>query len=246
MPVSPSASPWKRPTPLPPAADNPQSDPVTRIEIVILDPIVITPDSLSTAVPPLPIPLSYPGGLFGSINRSVTGLGFFINNGAFSISAIGTAAGVTISSPFTFSAVFQVAPTFGMAPSTVLELSGDVATLTMPGVAGTLISDLTSFLSPRLRSLTLPPLSTRLNKLIVDQVAASLGLRALPSGSVLSVRQVDMDGNGNTMTPALATFGRVLSNFQPEAPDSGACSRSTSSPPRSARAIPRTKSRKDA
>jgi len=205
--------------PLPPATDSPQSDAVTRIEIVILDPIVITTDALSPAVPPLPIPLSYPGGLFGSISLSVTGLGFFINNGALSISAIGTAAGVTISSPFNFSAIFHVAPTFGMAPSTIVEISGAVPTLTMPSVAGTLISDLTSFISPRLLSLTLPTLSTRLNKLIVDQVCASLGLRVLPSGSVLSVRQLDMDGNGITLTPALAAFGRVLSNFQPGAPD---------------------------
>jgi hypothetical protein len=179
--------------PLPPVPPDSQTDPVGRIEIVILEPVVIAFDALGAAVPPLPIPFSYSAGLLGSINLAVTGLAFEVANGLISVSAVGTVAGATISSPFAFSASFHIAPTFGMAPNGILEVSGAAATLSVPGLVGALINELQTFLSPRLLSMTLPALNTCLNKLAVDGVAAALGLNALPSGSVLSVRQVTID-----------------------------------------------------
>jgi hypothetical protein len=86
-------------------------------------------------------------------------------------------------------------------------------------MVGSIVKDLTGFVSSNLLSSTIQPLIAVLNKLIVAQVAAALGLDALPSGAVLSVRQVS-PGTGNILLePSLAAFGTILSNFQPAAPD---------------------------
>jgi hypothetical protein len=70
--------------PLPPPSAEARLDPVTRVEIVILDAILVSADSLSQAVPALPIQFSYPGGQFGTINLSVTSLTFSLANGGMS------------------------------------------------------------------------------------------------------------------------------------------------------------------
>ena len=202
--------------PLPPPPTASSTDPASRVEIVILDPITITAESLAQAAPALPIHLSYPGGSLGTIGITVSALEFSIANGALSLGANGTASAVGMTSPFSFSRTLHLAPTFGMARSTVLDAtSGDTANLSMPGIVGAAIQLLSNFLSSNLLDRTLVPLRTLLNRIIVNQVAATLGLRALPSGSVVSVRELAIDNEMFTITPALAAFGTVLSDFQP-------------------------------
>jgi hypothetical protein len=196
-------------------------DPATRIEIVILDPIVITSDSLSAAAPPLPIQLSFPAGGVGSVSITVNMLQILMRNGAVSLSASGTASlggGFPLFSttPFTFTNTLHVAPTFNMSPSVVVEaLAGTIPVLSMPGLVGTVLGTIAPLLSSSLLDRAVQPLVSLLNNLIINRVTTNLGLPALPSGAVLSVRELSADNDSITLTPVLGAFGTVLSGFQP-------------------------------
>lgn len=201
------------------AADAP--DPAARIEIVILDPILITSDSLAEAAPPLPIQFSFPAGGVGTVSISVNALELLMKNGAVSLSASGTASlsGLLPSlstTPFMFANTIHIAPTFSMSPSAIVEaLSGTIPVLTMPGLVGAVVGTITPLLSSSLHDQTVQPLVSLLNKLIVNQVLANLGLAVLPSGAVLSVRELSADDDSIKLTPVLGAFGTVLSAFQP-------------------------------
>ena len=206
--------------PLPSVPEGSSTDPASRVEIVILDPITIGDDTMSQAIPHLPIQLSYSAGAIGAVNIAVTTLQFVVASGTVSISASGTASAVGMSSPFTFSDGVHISPMFCMAPSLILEVAlGASPSLTMPGIVGSLVQELRAFLSSNLLGITVQPLGTLLNKMVATLVSTALGLRLLPSGSVLSVRQLTMEANKITITPVLAAFGKVLSDFQPPPPD---------------------------
>jgi hypothetical protein len=191
-------------------------DPAKRIEIVILDPMVVSGDSLTHAAPPLPIQLSFPTGLVGTIDVAVNTLQFVINKGDVSLSASGTATGAGTTSTFTFSNSFHIVPSFSMAPSVLLEiLSGVPPTLSIPGLIGTVVSTIAPLISERLVTLAVQPVAALLNQLIATQVASSLGLPSLPSGSVLAIRVLAADDATLTVTPVLGAFGTILSDFQP-------------------------------
>jgi hypothetical protein len=205
--------------PLPTTMDPEAEDPARRIEIVILDPMVITGDELSQAAPPLPIQLSFPVGPLGTIDIAVNTLQFVINKGDVSLSASGTASAAGATSPFTFTNTFHVVPSFSMAPSVLLEiLSGVPPTLSVSGLIGTVVSTIAPLVSSSLITQAVEPLAALLNKLISTQVARSLGLPSLPSGSVLAIRGLTADGETLTITPALGAFGTILSDFQPSEP----------------------------
>ena len=210
--------------PLPPLSGaGDAQDPAARIEIVILDPIVVTGDSLAQATPPLPLQLSFAAGASGTVSISVNGLSVLMNGGTISLTASGSAslAGgfpAFSSTPFTFSSALHVAPTFTMTPSTILEaLPGTVPVLTMSGLVGAVVGSITSLLAESLADRAVQPLVALLNTMIMKRVAANLGLTELPPGAVLSVRELSADNDSITLTPVLGAFGTILTDFQPAA-----------------------------
>jgi hypothetical protein len=198
-------------------------DPVARIELVILDPIVITSDSLAEAAPPLPLQLSFAAGSAGTISITVNALNITMNAGTILFTASGTAslAGgfpAFSSTNFTFSNSLHVAPTFGMAPGTIFEaLSGAAPVLSMSGIVGALVGTITPLLASSLADRAAQPLVVLLNRMVLKRVATNLGLTELPAGVVLSVRELSADNDNITLTPVLGAFGTILSNFQPAA-----------------------------
>src|SRR5215472_6929694 len=78
--------------PLPASADANAMDPTSQIEIVILDSILITADTLKQGAPPLPLQLSFPVGTALTVGITVSDLQFTVNNGEISLTAIGTAS----------------------------------------------------------------------------------------------------------------------------------------------------------
>ena len=210
--------------PLPVAGSPDAPDTAARIEIVILDPIVITADVITRAAPALPISLSFPAGPAGNLTFSITDLRIVVNSGGVSLYASGTATGASFpfptSSPFTFIDTLHLAPTFSMAPSTVVEaLTGTIPVLSMPGLVGSIVQTLMPLLSASLIDRAVQPMMSLLNAEVTKRVAAVLGLSALPSGSVLSIRELAATEDGLTITPVLGAFGTVLSDFQPPAPE---------------------------
>ena len=208
--------------PLPTAPAGDQPDPTARIELVILPSITILASSLSQAAPPLPIQLSFSFGAIGNISISVTSLDVVIDSGDVSFTASGTASSALpspVSSPFTFKNSLHIAPAFSMTPSVIVDvLTGSAPTLTMPGLIGSIIQSLTPMLSSALVAQNVSPMLSLLNTLIATQVADSLGLSALPSGCVLSIRSLTFEKDTITCTPVLGAFGTVLSTFVPAAP----------------------------
>src|SRR5262249_38591034 len=197
--------------PLPPATVPPANDPVGQVEIVVLSPFDITPDLLAQAAPPLPIQ-----GSSGGITFSVTTLHFTIANGTIGLSASGNASGMGVNSTFTFQSTVQIAPSYSMSPSKILEISPSISPkLSMPGLIGSILQAFAPAVSNFVDTAALQQLGVILNNFIAKQVASNLGLSVLPSGSVLSVRQLQADANGLSVTPVLCAFGTVLSEFQP-------------------------------
>jgi hypothetical protein len=210
--------------PLPVAVSPNSPDPVARIEIVILDSILITADAITQAAPALPISLSFPAAQVGTLTFSITDLRILVGSGTVSLFASGTASGAPFpfptTSPFTMSNTLHIAPAFSMAPSTVVEaLAGTVPVLSMPGFVGSIVQDLLPLLSSSLVDRAVEPMMSLLNTRILKRVATVLGLPALPSGSVLSIRELVASDEGLTITPVLGAFGTVLSDFLPQAPD---------------------------
>jgi len=210
------------PLPLPVSPNSP--DPIERIEIVILDPILITADAMTQAAPALPISLQFPAGPVGTLTFSITDLRIVVASGTVSLSASGTATGATFpfptTSPFALNHTLHVAPSFTMAPSIVIEaLPGTAPVLSMPGLVGSIVQSLVQLLSSSLIDRAVQPMVSLLNTIIAKRVAIVLGLPALPSGSVLSVRELQANDEGLTITPALGAFGTLLSDFQPQVPD---------------------------
>jgi hypothetical protein len=200
--------------PLPPTPAPPAADPTGQVEIVILSPFNISPDLLSHAAPQPPLQSSLSG-----INITVTALQFTVTNAIVALNATGNASGLGLSSSFTFQSSVQIAPSYDMAPSSILAISPSTSPkLVMSGMAGSVVQALASTFSGYLDSTVLQQLRTFLNNFITNQVASSLGLSALPSGSVLSVRELTAGADGITVTPVLGAFGTVLSDFQPAPP----------------------------
>jgi hypothetical protein len=197
--------------PLPPAPTPPADDPAGQVEIVVLSPFDITPEVLAHAAPPLPIQ-----GSLGGISFSVTTLQFTVANGAIGLAAGGNASGLGANSTFTFQSTVQIAPSYSMSPSEILEISPSTSPkLTMSGQVGSILQALASTISNIVDTSALQQLGVILNNVIANQVASGLGLSALPSGCVLSVRQLQADAAGLSVTPVLGAFGTVLSDFQP-------------------------------
>jgi hypothetical protein len=202
--------------PLPGAGDGQHPDPVGRIEIVILDPMTVTADSLGQAAPPLPIHLSVPAGPIGTLNLAVTALQVTVENGEISLSASGTATFAGTTSTFTFANRFHLVPTFSMDPSALVEvLSGVPPTFTMSGLVGSIVQTVSPLVASTLMDSAVRPVSALLSEMIASRTATSLGLPALPSGSVLSICGLTVDGGTLKVIPALGAFGTVLSDFQP-------------------------------
>lgn len=202
--------------PLPSPLTPNDPDPVERIEIVILDPMEITAETLTQVVPALPIQLAFPAGVAGTIGVSIATLNFVVQDGNVTLSAGGTASAAGATSQFTFGCTVHIAPTFSMAPSFAVDvLSGQTPTLTMSGIVGAAIESAASLVSSNLLEQVVPSLRSLLNTLLSKQVATKLGLPALPSGSVLSICELATSGSTITLTPALGAFGTVLSDFQP-------------------------------
>jgi hypothetical protein len=205
--------------PLPATADPNAIDPASHIEIVILDSIVITADTLKQAAPPLPLQLSFPVGPAVTAGITVSDLQFTVNDGEISLTATGTATAAGTNSPFTFSNTFHLVPSFGMAPSGLVEiLSGVPPSLTVSGLMGTVVHALAPLVASSLSDQAIKPLASLLNRTIGDLVASALGLPSIPFGSVLSIRQLTVGANGITVVPALGAFGATLSAFEPSAP----------------------------
>ena len=211
--------------PLPAALPLNAPDPASRIEIVILNPIAITSDSLNQAAPALPFQLTFPAGPLGNIQVSITDLRVAMSSGNISLTAKGTASGASFpfanSSPLTYTSTVHIAPTFTMTPSVIVEaLTGTTPVLSIPGLVGDFLQEITPLLSSSLLDRAIQPMVALLNAAISKRVAAALGLSALPSGSVLSVRELAADNDTLTITPVLGAFGTVLSGFQPSTPAS--------------------------
>ena len=203
--------------PLPPAPTA-SPDPAGRVEIVLLDPIVVAAKSLEHAVPPLPLELSLSSPAVGVIKIAVAELKFGTDTGAMIFSASGTASALGISSGFELEGNLHVAPSFEMAPSALLEISAaDPPSLTMSGMVGAVVQDVSNFLSANLIAPIIQPVTTLLNAAILKEVSAALGLSVLPSGTVVSIRQLTLDADNITLAPSLAGFGTRLSDFQPSA-----------------------------
>jgi len=204
-----------------------EQDPAGRIEIVILSPIVISADSLEQAAPALPIQIPFPAGPAGTVTVSVTALQVTISGGNVSLTASGTASvpaappfSFAQTSPFTFAQTLHIAPAFGIAPGVILELlPGTAPVFSVSGLVGTVVQNIAPLLSSSLLAATAQPLMALLNKLVAGRVATVLGLPALPSGSVLSIRELTTDNDSLTITPVLGAFGTALSTFQPSPPD---------------------------
>jgi hypothetical protein len=123
-----------------------------------------------------------------------------------------------VNSTFTFQSTVQMAPSYSMSPNRILEISPSTSPkLSMPGFAGSLLQVLTPMVSNFVDNAALQQMRLVINNFIAEQVASSLGLSVLPSGSVLSVRQLQPDANGLSVTPVLGAFGTILSDFQPGA-----------------------------
>src|SRR5262249_8497232 len=88
-------------------------------------------------------------------------------------------------------------------------------TLSIPGLAGTFVSTIAPLISSSLVTQGLDPVAALLNKLIATQVANTLGLPSLPSGSSLAIREVRLEGDQLNVMPVLGAFGTILSDFQP-------------------------------
>jgi hypothetical protein len=205
--------------PLPATVDPNAIDPASHIEIVILDSIVITADTLKQAAPPLPLQLSFPVGPAVTVGIIVSDLQFTVNDGEISLTATGTATAAGTNSPFTFSNTFHLVPSFGMAPSGLVEiLSGVPPSLTVSGLMGTVVHALAPLVASSLSDQAIKPVASLLNRTIGDLVASELGLPSTPFGSVLSIRQLTVGANGITVVPALGAFGATLSAFEPSAP----------------------------
>lgn len=192
-------------------------DPVGRIEIVILSRMTFSADTLKQALPPLPIQQSVPVQSFGNVGISITELDFAIDNGAIWLTAIGVASALGATSPFTLSGAVHIAPVFTMTPSNIFDVSAvGVPTLTMSGFAGSIVQVLAPLVSSSLTDQIIQQLNGVLSSFVLARVAASLG-SALPAGSVLSVRELAIDGATVKLTPVLGAFGTVLSTFKPAA-----------------------------
>ena len=197
--------------PLPPAPTSPADDPVGQVEIVVLSPFDITPNLLAQAALPLPIQSSS-----GGISFSVTTLQFTVANGTIGLAAGGNASGMGVNSTFAFQSTVQIAPSYSMSLSRILEISPSTSPrLSMSGFVGSVLQALAPTISNVVDTAALQQLGLFLNNFIAKQVASSLGLSVLPSGSVLSIRQLQADANGLSVTPVLGAFGTVLSDFQP-------------------------------
>jgi hypothetical protein len=138
--------------PLPVAVSPNNPDPIGRIEIVILDPILITAEAITQAAPALPISLSFSAGPVGTVTFSITDLRVDVGSGTVSLFAAGTVSGASFpfqtTSPFTFSNTLHIAPAFSMAPSTAVEaLTGTVPVLSMPGLVGSIVQTLVPLLT---------------------------------------------------------------------------------------------------
>jgi len=197
--------------PLPPAPTPPADDSVGQVEIVVLSPFDITAELLAQAAPPLPIQSSA-----GGISFSVTTLQFTVANGAIGLAATGNASGLGVNSTFSFQSTAQIAPSYSMSPSKILEISPSTSPkLSMTGLAGSIMQAFASTISNVLDTAVFQQLGLILNNFITKQVASSLGLSILPSGSVLSIRRLQGGANGLSVAPVLGAFGTVLSDFQP-------------------------------
>lgn len=201
--------------PLPGQAIN-AADPAGRIEIVILDPFSFEVELVSRAAPPLPLTLSLTAAPIGAIQIQVSRLDWSAVGGMLLVTVTGTTTAPFMSSPFTLQANFHIAPSFAMTPSLALEVALVAPPrLDMTGMIGGLSATIADFLSANLLAPLTRPVASALNTTILKQTATNLGLAAVPSGSVLSVRQLTLDNMTLTVWPALAAFGTVLSNFQP-------------------------------
>jgi hypothetical protein len=208
--------------PIPPEVD--RLDPAERIELVILDPIVISAESLRESLPTLPIQLSFPINPIGTIEVSVATLQVGVKNGTVSLSATGTASTSVLApfiprtSSFEFSQPIHIAPAFSMAPNAILEASPQGApSLSLPNLVGTFVGEIAPLVSSSLSNRAVLPLVALLNTLVVTSVTTALGVAALPSGAVLSIRELTTDVDSITVTPVLGAFGTVLSDYQPSA-----------------------------
>ena len=166
------------------------ADPAGRIEIVILDPFSFSVDMVSRAVPPLPITLPMTAAPIGAIQIQVNRLDWSVAGNMVLVTATGTATAPFMSSPFTLQANFHIAPSFTMTPSLALEVALVLPLrLEMTGMIGSLSSTIANFLSANLVGPLAQPVASVVNTAILKQTATNLGLAAIPSGSVLSVRQ---------------------------------------------------------
>jgi hypothetical protein len=96
-----------------------------------------------------------------------------------------------------------------MTPSLAL----DVALVTPPrlemtGMIGSLSATIVDFLSANMLAPLTQPVATALNTTILKQTATNLGIAAIPSGSVLSVRRLTLDNMTLTVWPVLGPSGR--------------------------------------
>lgn len=146
-----------------------------------------------------------------------------VTNGDISLSANGTVTAAGMTSTFIFSTAFHLVPTFTMAPSLLIEaLAGLPPTLSVPGLLGSTIDVVGTLLSSHLTEAAINPVASLVNDLVSRQVIEKLGLDVLPSGSILSIRELTATADGIKIVPALGAFGTVLSDFQPSQPQTSA------------------------
>jgi len=201
---------------LPPGAP---ADPAGLIEIgVPAPPAVPISQAMITASLPAP-PFSVPG---ASHPTTVTGLTVTLGAPAVGTATLGVDATVTPGFPVIGDLPVSYTLTFAVAPSINMGATDEVCVVTAPtpGMLSTIapaqpaLSLVAASIEPELRENVVRTIQSAINTTILARTAAALGLTALPSGVVVSMRQVRITPAAVTLLPALGAYGGLLNKIR--------------------------------
>jgi hypothetical protein len=202
---------------LPPGAP---ADPAGLVEIGVPAPpsVAITQAMIDASLPA--VPFQMPG---ADPPTTVTGLTVTLGSPGAGSATLAITATVTPGFPIIGNVPVSYTLTFGVAPSMNLGNTSEVCVVTAP-TPGTLSSPVVSVLpilapillsaEPQLRQLVVRTIETIINTTILALAAGAVGLTALPSGVVVSMRRVGIGPAVMLLFPALGAYGGLLNKIR--------------------------------
>jgi hypothetical protein len=216
---SPSTGPLFRSGFLPSLPPGSPADPAGLIEIGVPAPpaVPISQATLTASLPAVPFPV--PG---ASRPTTVTGLSVTLGVPATGTATLGVAATVTPGFPVIGDLPVTYTLTFAVTPSMNMGATSEVCVVIAPtpGTLSTIppaqpaLSLVAASIEPELRQNVVQTIQSAINAAITTRTAGALGLTALPSGVVLSMRQVRITPAAATLFPALGAYGGLLNKIR--------------------------------